>query len=110
MTSQPKQSKSSQSSPRRRRRNGLPSAERPVRQVTLAEIQGDLPRFLRLAKTQEIVITRRGKPAGVLVGFENEEDWLDYRLERSPELLQEVARARADIRNGRGVRIEDLPR
>jgi len=37
----------------------------------------DLSRFLREAKTQEIVITRHGKPAGVLTGFKSEDDWFE---------------------------------
>ncbi len=55
-----------------------------MRQVALAEVKDDLSRFLRLAESEEIVITRHGKPAGVLVGFESEEDWFDYRLEHDP--------------------------
>jgi antitoxin (DNA-binding transcriptional repressor) of toxin-antitoxin stability system len=35
--------------------------------MALAEIKDDLSRFLREAETQEIVITRHGKPAGVLI-------------------------------------------
>src|SRR5204863_8128011 len=45
-----------------------------VKEVPLSEIKDDLSRFLREAETQEIVITRHGKPAGLLVGFESEED------------------------------------
>ena len=41
-----------------------------VKEVPLSEIKDDLSRFLREAETQEIVITRHGKPAGVLIGFE----------------------------------------
>lgn len=78
-----------------------------MRQVALAEIKDDLSRFLRLAESEEIVITRHGKPAGVLIGFENEEGWFDYRLEHHPEFLRRVARD--DLRAGRGVRLEDLP-
>jgi hypothetical protein len=26
------------------------------------------------------VITRHGKPAGVLIGFSSEDDWFEYRL------------------------------
>jgi len=52
-----------------------------VKEVPLSEIKDDLSRYLREAETQEIVITRHGKPAGVLIGFESEEDWFDYRLE-----------------------------
>jgi len=73
-------------------------------------VKDDLSRFLRLAETEEIVITRHGKPAGVLIGFETEEDWFDYRLEHHPEFLRRVAKARDDLRAGRGVRLEDLRR
>jgi prevent-host-death family protein len=52
-----------------------------VKVVSLSEIKDDVSRYLREAETQEILITRHGKPAGVLIGFESEEDWFDYRLE-----------------------------
>ncbi len=81
-----------------------------MRQVALAEVKDDLSRFLRLAESEEIVITRHGKPAGLLVGFESEEDWLDYRLEHHPGFLNRVARAREALAAGRGARLEDLPR
>jgi hypothetical protein len=45
----------------------------------------------------------------VLIGFENEDDWLDYRLEHHPEFLRRVTEAREGLRRGHGVRIEDLP-
>jgi len=38
-----------------------------MKEVPLSEIKDDLSRFLREAETQEIVITRHGKPAGVLI-------------------------------------------
>jgi prevent-host-death family protein len=79
-----------------------------VRQVPLSEIQNDLPRFLREAQDEEIVITRNGKPAGLLIGFGSEDDWLDYRLENDPRFLRRVEQARKSLREGRGVRIEDV--
>ena len=79
-----------------------------MKEIPLSEIKDDLSRFLREAETQEIVITRHGKPAGVLIGFESEEDWFDYRLEHHPEFMRRVARAREALRSGRGVRLEDL--
>jgi prevent-host-death family protein len=81
-----------------------------MRQVALAEVKDDLSRFLRLAESEEIVITRHGKPAGVLVGFETEEDWFEYRLEHHPEFLRRIAQARGALAAGRGIRLEDLPR
>src|SRR3989442_14796878 len=109
MTSRVKPSKSSRSSRKQKRRAGLPSTGRPVRQVALAEVKDDLSRFLRLAESEEIVITRHGKPAGVLIGFGSEGDWVDYRLEHHPEFLRRVAEAREALAGGRGVRLEDLP-
>jgi prevent-host-death family protein len=34
-----------------------------------------------MAEKEEIVITRHGKPAGVLIGFESEDEWsiIDWR-------------------------------
>jgi hypothetical protein len=67
-------------------------------------------RFLRLAESEEIVITRHWKPAGVLIGFENDDHWFDYRLEHHPQFLRRVTEAREALRDGLGVRLEDLPR
>jgi hypothetical protein len=80
-----------------------------VRRVALAEVKDDLSRFLRLAESEEILITRHGKLTGVLIGFETEEDWVDYRLEHHPEFLRRVAEARKCLGEGRGVRLEDVP-
>jgi prevent-host-death family protein len=79
-----------------------------VREVPLSEVKDDLSRYLREAKTQEIVITRHGKTAGVLIGFESEEDWFDYRLEHDPRFLRRVEQARNSLRAGRGVRLDDV--
>jgi prevent-host-death family protein len=79
-----------------------------MKQVPLSEIKDDLSRFLRQAEKQEIVITRHGKPAGVLIGFESEDDWFDYKLETDPRFLERIERARKSLRAGRGIRLEDV--
>jgi prevent-host-death family protein len=79
-----------------------------MKQVPLSEIKDDLSYFLREAEKQEIVITRHGKPAGILIGFESEDDWFDYRLENDPRFLSRIERARASLRAGRGVKLEDV--
>jgi prevent-host-death family protein len=81
-----------------------------VKEVPLSEIKDDLSRYLREAETQEIVITRHGKPAGVLIGFETEDDWFDYRLENDPQFLRRIERARNSLRAGRGIKLEDFER
>src|SRR2546429_9703294 len=100
MTSRVKPSRSSRSSRRPKRPAGSPNTGRQVRQAALAEVKDDLSRFLRLAESEEILITRHGKPAGVLIGFESEEGWLGFRLGHHPEFLRRVAAGR-ESRGGR---------
>ena len=79
-----------------------------MKTVALHEVKDDLSRFLRQAEHEEIVITRHGKAAGILRGFASEDDWFDYRLENDPRFLDRVARARAQLREGRRTRIEEV--
>ena len=79
-----------------------------MKEVPLSAVKDDLSRYLREAETQEIVITRHGKPAGLLIGFESEEDWFEYRLENDPRFLRRIEQARASLRAGRGIRLDDL--
>ncbi len=79
-----------------------------MKKVPLSDVKDELSKYLRLAEKEGIVITRHGKPAGVLIGFADEEDWFDYRLENDPRFLQRIARARESLRKGRGVRLEDV--
>ena len=87
---------------------GLRNMVKAMKQVALSEIKDDLSRYLRLAENEEIVITKHGKPAGVLVGFASEDDWFDYKLEHDPGFLQRIARARESLQAGKGVKLEDL--
>jgi prevent-host-death family protein len=79
-----------------------------VKKVPLSEVKDDLSRFLREAEKHEIVITRHGKPAGVLIGFGSEDDWFEYRLENDPRFLRRIAKARKSLQAGRGIRLEDI--
>lgn len=79
-----------------------------MKQVALSEVEDNLSRLLRLATDEDIVITRHGKPAGVLIGFASEDDWIDYRLENDPRFLTRIAQARETYRAGLGVRLEDV--
>ena len=79
-----------------------------VKEVPLSEVKNDLSKFLREAEKQQIVITRHGKPAGVLIGFESEDDWFDFRLEHDPRFLERIESARKSLRAGRGVKLENI--
>ena len=78
-----------------------------VKGVPLSAAKDDLSHLLREAAKREIVITRHGKPAGVLIGFASEDDWFEYRLENDPRFLRRIEE-RASLRAGRGIRLEDV--
>lgn len=76
--------------------------------MALAKVKDDFSRYLRLASENEILITRHGRPAGVLIGFADEEAWVDYQIENHPEFIERIARAREALRAGRGTRLEEF--
>ena len=61
-------------------------------QIPLSQVKDDLSRYLRMAEKEDVIITRHGIPAGVLIGFEDPEAWWE-------ELL---------LRAGQGISIERL--
>ncbi|NGZ11614.1 MAG: type II toxin-antitoxin system Phd/YefM family antitoxin [Nitrospira sp. LK70] len=77
-----------------------------MKKIALSDVKDDLSKYLRLAAKEEVVITRHGKPAGILIGFESEEDWFDFRLENDPRFQERIAKARDHLRAGRGIRLE----
>ena len=79
-----------------------------MKKVALSQVKDALSRYLHIAEKEEVVITRHGKPAGILIGFESEDDWSDYRLENDPRFLERVENARQSLRLGQGVSLEDL--
>ena len=79
-----------------------------MKKVPLSEIKDQLSKYLKLANREEIIITKHGRPAGILIGFSSEDDWFDYRLERDPRFLSRIAEARAGLRAGQGTRLEDV--
>lgn len=82
---------------------------RTMKQIALSEVKDDLSKVLRLAEKQDVIITRHGKPAGILIGFSSEDDWFDYKLEHDPRFLKRVESARRSLRKGKGRRLDDIP-
>ena len=79
-----------------------------MKKVALSEVTDELSKYLRLAEKEAVVITRHGKPAGVLIGFKTEDEWFEYRLQNDPRFLARVEAARQSLQDGKGTRFEDL--
>jgi len=79
-----------------------------MKKVPLSEVKDDLSRYVQLAAHEEIVVTRHGRPAAVLIGFEDEDDWFDYQLEHDPRFVARMEAARRSLEAGRGISIEEV--
>ena len=77
--------------------------EKRMKKVPLSQVKDHLSEYLHDAEREQVIITRHGKPAGVLIGFDSEEAWFEYRLANDPKFLKRIEQARASIRKGRGV-------
>jgi prevent-host-death family protein len=79
-----------------------------MKSAALNVVKDELSRYLRIAEQEDVLITRHGKPAGILIGFASEDEWLDYRLEHDPRFLKRIEQARQKILDGSGKRLEEI--
>jgi prevent-host-death family protein len=81
-----------------------------MKQVALADFRDHLSQYLVEAEEEQIVVTKHGKPAGVLTGFATDDDWFDFLLENDPRFLKKIEESRASIRDGQGIPWEQVKR
>ncbi len=79
-----------------------------MKQGALAVVKDNLSRYIHEAEEEQIVITRHGKPVGVLIGFQTDDDWFDYKLENDPRFLRRVAQSRVSLKAGKGIAWEKI--
>ena len=77
--------------------------------VPLAAVKDALSDYVKKAAKDDVLITRHGKPAAILIGFADEDAWFDYRLEHDERFLKRIAESRQQAQSGAFVRLEDLP-
>lgn len=84
-------------------------ARREMIKVPLSKVKDNFSEFIKKAGKEEVVITIHGRPAAVIIGFEDEDDWLEYRLLRDERFLTRVAKSRQQYKEGRYKTLEELP-
>ena len=74
-----------------------------MKEVTIVEAKTNFNSLLKEAQAGHILITRHGQPAGVILGFEDDEDFFDWRLEHDPVLIAKIEKmfARRDRRGNK---------
>jgi prevent-host-death family protein len=75
----------------------------------MTEAKNDICRIIREAEKDQVLIMRHGKPAAVVIGFQDDDDWFDYRLEHDEAFLRKIAKAREEIKQGKFVSLDKLP-
>ncbi len=75
----------------------------------LSKVKDHFSEFVKKAGKEEVVVTIHGRPAAVLIGFEDEEDWLEYRLLKDEKFLARVAQSRQQYQQGRYKPLKELP-
>jgi prevent-host-death family protein len=76
--------------------------------ASVADIKARFSAYLRAAERGPVVVTRSGKPVGVLLAVDGEEELERLVLAYTPRLRTILDAARQRIRAGRGIRHEDL--
>ncbi len=75
-----------------------------MKKVALVDVQEDLPKQLRIAEEEDVLITEGDRPAGVLIGFRSEDDDLDAQSKAIPGSWRESSRrARSSGKDGASV-------
>ena len=75
---------------------------------TMTEAKNDICSIIREAEKDEVLITRHGKPAAVVIGFRDEDEWFDYKLQHDERFLRKIAKARREIHDGKFVTLDEL--
>lgn len=76
--------------------------------ASVADIKAHFSAYLRAATRGPVVVTRGGKPAGILLAIDDEEELERLVLAYSPRLQAILDAARQRMRTGAGIRHEDL--
>jgi prevent-host-death family protein len=77
--------------------------------VPLSKAKVNLSEFIKKAGKDEVVVTVRGRPAAVIIGFEDEDDWLEYRLLQDERFLDRVADSRRQYHEGNYKTLDKVP-
>jgi prevent-host-death family protein len=76
-------------------------AWRKMTKMPVARVKDNLSRVIKEAGTEEVVVTVHGRPAAVIIGFQDEDDWLEYRLLRDDKFLRRISESRQQYRKGK---------
>lgn len=84
-------------------------AQKKIIRIPLSRVKDNFSEVIRKAGREEVLVTIHGRPAAVIIGFEDEDDWLEYRLLKDEKFLAYVSESRQQYKEGRYKTLEELP-
>jgi prevent-host-death family protein len=60
------------------------------------------------SRKEEVIVTIHGRPAAVIIGFEDEDNWLEYRLWKEGKFLARIFESRRKYKEGKYKILEEL--
>lgn len=82
-----------------------------TRTLPLSEVKIKFSRLVDdvLRRDDEIIITRNGRPAAVLMSAEEYEGWKETQeIKKDPELMQEIREGEKELRKNKGKKLYTL--
>jgi prevent-host-death family protein len=76
-----------------------------MRFANVRELKNKTSEILKVAETEEVVVTSRGKPTAIIKGI-SEGDFEDYLLENNPRFLAALEKAREEYLELGGIEID----
>ena len=83
-------------------------ARRKMIKVPLSKVKDNFSEIIKKAGKEEVIVTIHGRPAAVIIGFEDEDDWLEYRLLNDEKFLARVSQSRQQYKEGKYKTLQEL--
>jgi prevent-host-death family protein len=76
--------------------------------VPFSKVKDNFSEFIKKAGKEEVIVTIHGRPAAAIIGFEDEEDWLEYRLLKDEKFLVRISESRQQYKEGKYKTLEEV--
>lgn len=76
--------------------------------ISIAEAKVNLTSLIRRAESGPVLLTRHGKPAAAIIGFGDEDDYFDWRLENDPRFRTAIETSIQQAADGKLTSLRDL--
>ena len=74
----------------------------------LNQVKDSFSEFVNRACDEQVLVTLHGRPAAIIIGFADDDDWLDYQLEHDEHFVKRMDESRTQARAGQWRSLDDI--